>query len=114
MVKTKKPTSSRFQGVADLIIYSSGNRPAVGVDVALRGNRFAGVAMGLKIDQFQQRTVASGRMSADEISGHTLVFCGDYAPRFRLFAPLFKLRLAETGYQGPWSDCFSCHFQETR
>jgi hypothetical protein len=33
---------------------------------------------------------------------HNLLFCGDFARKFRLFAQLYKLRLAETGYQGPW------------
>ncbi len=26
----------------------------------------------------------------------------DFARRFRLFAPLDKMKLAETGYEGPW------------
>ena len=33
---------------------------------------------------------------------HNLVFCGDFARRLRLFAQLYKMRLAETGFQGPW------------
>jgi len=33
---------------------------------------------------------------------HNLVFCGDYARRFRLFAQLYRMRLADTGYAGPW------------
>lgn len=33
---------------------------------------------------------------------HNLLFCGDYAHRFRTFARLYKLPLAETGYDGPW------------
>lgn len=33
---------------------------------------------------------------------HNLLFCGDFARRFRLFANLCDLRLADTGYAGPW------------
>ena len=33
---------------------------------------------------------------------HNLLFCGDDARRFRLFAQLYKIRLAETGFQGRW------------
>jgi len=33
---------------------------------------------------------------------HNLLFCGDYARRFRLFSQLFKMRLADTDFQGPW------------
>ena len=33
---------------------------------------------------------------------HNLLFCGDFARKFRLFAQLYKMRLANTGYQGPW------------
>jgi hypothetical protein len=33
---------------------------------------------------------------------HNLIFCGDFARKFRLFAQLYKIRLAETGYEGPW------------
>ena len=32
---------------------------------------------------------------------HNLLFCGDYARKFRLFAQLFKIELAENGYEGP-------------
>lgn len=31
---------------------------------------------------------------------HNLLFCGEFARKFRLFAQLYKIRLAETGYQG--------------
>lgn len=33
---------------------------------------------------------------------HNLLFCGDFARRFRLFAQLYRIRLADTGFQGPW------------
>ena len=33
---------------------------------------------------------------------HNLLFCGDFARKFRLFARLHKLRLADTGFTGPW------------
>jgi hypothetical protein len=33
---------------------------------------------------------------------HNLIFCGDFARKFRLFAQLYKMRLADTGFQGPW------------
>ena len=43
------------------------------------------------------------RKDACEVSGHhNLLFCGDFARKFRLFAQLYKMRLAETGYEGPW------------
>jgi len=43
------------------------------------------------------------RRDACNVSGHhNLLFCGDFARRFRLFAQLYKMRLAETGYEGPW------------
>jgi len=43
------------------------------------------------------------RADACQVQGHhNLLFCGDYARRFRLFAQLHKLKLAETGYRGPW------------
>ena len=33
---------------------------------------------------------------------HNILICGDFARRFRLFAQLHKIRLADTGFQGPW------------
>jgi len=43
------------------------------------------------------------RSDACMVQGHhNLLFCGDFARKFRLFAQLYKLRLAETGYKGPW------------
>ena len=33
---------------------------------------------------------------------HNVIFCGDFARRFRLFAQLHRMRLAETGFKGPW------------
>jgi L-fucose isomerase-like protein len=43
------------------------------------------------------------REDACQVSGHhNLMFCGDFARKFRLFAQLYKLRLADTGYQGQW------------
>ena len=42
------------------------------------------------------------RSDAGLVRGHhNLLFCGDLARRFRLFANLYKLRLAETGFAGP-------------
>jgi len=32
---------------------------------------------------------------------HNLLFCGDFARQFRLFAQLHRIELADTGYQGP-------------
>jgi hypothetical protein len=32
---------------------------------------------------------------------HNLLFCGDFARQFRLFAQLYKMELADTGYTGP-------------
>lgn len=41
------------------------------------------------------------RRDACMVKGHhNLLFCGDYARRFRLFANLCKLPLAQTGYEG--------------
>ena len=43
------------------------------------------------------------RTDACMVSGHhNLLFCGDFARKFRLFAQLHKMRLADTGFQGPW------------
>jgi hypothetical protein len=33
---------------------------------------------------------------------HNLLFSGDHARKFRLFAQLYKLKLAESGFKGPW------------
>ena len=33
---------------------------------------------------------------------HNLIFCGDFARKFRLFAQLHRMRLAKTGYSGLW------------
>ncbi|HUT36337.1 MAG TPA: hypothetical protein VNE39_22815 [Planctomycetota bacterium] len=43
------------------------------------------------------------RADACEVKGHhNLLFCGDFARRFRLFAQLYRMRLAATGFRGPW------------
>jgi len=43
------------------------------------------------------------RTDACMVKGHhNLLFCGDFARQFRLFAQLYKMELAQTGYQGPW------------
>ena len=43
------------------------------------------------------------RTDAFMVKGHhNLLFCGDFARRFRLFAQLYRMRLAETGYKGTW------------
>lgn len=42
------------------------------------------------------------RDDACHVKGHhNLLFCGDYARKFRLFAQLYKMKLADTGYRGP-------------
>jgi len=33
---------------------------------------------------------------------HNLLFCGDFARQFRLFAQLYRMKLVESGYRGPW------------
>ncbi|NUQ65796.1 MAG: hypothetical protein HUU20_25300 [Pirellulales bacterium] len=33
---------------------------------------------------------------------HNLLFCGEFARHFRLFAQLYKMKLADTGFRGPW------------
>ncbi len=41
------------------------------------------------------------RSDACQVVGHhNLLFCGDLARKFRLFAQLFKMKLADTGYTG--------------
>lgn len=43
------------------------------------------------------------RRDACMVAGHhNLLFCGDFARKFRLFAQLYKMQLAETGFEGPW------------
>ena len=43
------------------------------------------------------------RKDATMVRGHhNLIFCGDYTRRFRMFANLYRLRLADTDYEGPW------------
>ncbi len=43
------------------------------------------------------------RPDACMVAGHhNLVFCGDFARKFRLFAQLYGMRLADTGFEGPW------------
>ena len=45
--------------------------------------------------------VITDRLDACMVRGHhNLLFCGDFARRFRLFARLHKMRLADTGYTG--------------
>jgi hypothetical protein len=44
------------------------------------------------------------RSDACMVKGHhNLLFCGDFARQFRLFAQLYKIDLADTGYTGPRS-----------
>jgi len=33
---------------------------------------------------------------------HNLLFCGDHARKFRLFAQLYRMKLADTGFRGQW------------
>lgn len=33
---------------------------------------------------------------------HNLLFCGDFARKFRLFAQLHRMELVDSGYKGPW------------
>ncbi len=41
------------------------------------------------------------RSDACMVQGHhNLLFCGDFARKFRLFAQLYKMELSDTGYQG--------------
>lgn len=41
------------------------------------------------------------RKDACMVKGHhNLLFCGDHARKFRMFANLYKLRLSQTGYEG--------------
>jgi len=42
------------------------------------------------------------RSDACMVKGHhNLLFCGDFSRQFRLFAQLYKMELADTGYTGP-------------
>jgi len=36
------------------------------------------------------------------VGHHNLLFCGDFARKFRLFAQLFRMSLQDSGYDGPW------------
>ena len=43
------------------------------------------------------------RDDACAVTGHhNLLFCGDYARQFRVFAQLYRMKLVESGYQGLW------------
>jgi len=43
------------------------------------------------------------RDDACQVTGHhNLLFCGDFARQFRLFAQLYRMKLVESGYRGPW------------
>ena len=49
------------------------------------------------------RTIFTDRDDACQVAGHhNLLFCGDFARRFRRFAQLYGMRLADTGYRGTW------------
>jgi len=42
------------------------------------------------------------RPDACQVKGHhNLLFCGDFTRKLRLFAQLYKIELADTGYKGP-------------
>lgn len=42
------------------------------------------------------------RSDACMVKGHhNILFCGDFARKFRLFAQLYKMKLADTGFEGP-------------
>jgi hypothetical protein len=36
------------------------------------------------------------------VGHHNVLFCGDFARQFRLFAQLYRIQLLATGYEGPW------------
>jgi hypothetical protein len=36
------------------------------------------------------------------VGHHNLLFCGDFARKFRLFAQLYKMKLVESGFKGTW------------
>ncbi len=36
------------------------------------------------------------------VGHHNLLFCGDFARKFRLFAQLYKMGVAKNGFKGPW------------
>jgi hypothetical protein len=43
------------------------------------------------------------RDDACQVTGHhNLLFSGDFARKFRLFAQLHKMKLVESGFEGPW------------
>lgn len=43
------------------------------------------------------------REDAGMVSGHhNLLFCGDFARQFRVFAQLYKMQLADTSFKGTW------------
>ena len=46
---------------------------------------------------------SDGSTNTCSVQGHhNLLFCGDFARRFRLFAQLYKMELLDTGYEGEW------------
>jgi len=36
------------------------------------------------------------------VGHHNVLFCGDFAREFRLFAHLYRMKLVESGFTGPW------------
>ena len=43
------------------------------------------------------------RRDAGMVAGHhNLLFCGDFARKFRLFAQLFRMTLFDSGFEGTW------------
>jgi len=84
-----------------MVRYYPGNEPALDVYAGrvVKSHAMppaAGCTTNVEIE-------VTDRSDACMVRGHhNLLFCGDFARRFRLFAQLYRIRLADTGFQGPW------------
>jgi len=83
-----------------MIKYYPGDKPALDVYAGrvVKSHQMppaAGCATNVEIE-------ITDRPDACMVKGHhNLLFCGDFARQFRLFAQLYKMELADTGYTGP-------------
>lgn len=83
-----------------MVKYYPGEKPKLDVYAGLVAESHpmppaAGCATNVEIE-------ITDRPDACMVRGHhNLLFCGDFSRQFRLFAQLYKLELADTGYTGP-------------
>ncbi|MHC4200817.1 MAG: hypothetical protein ACYSU0_12560 [Planctomycetota bacterium] len=84
-----------------MVRYYPGAKPALDVYAgrAVRSHRMppaGGCTTNVEIE-------ITDRDDACAVRGHhNVLFCGDFARKFRLFAQLCGMRLADTGFKGPW------------